>query len=91
MESKRIIQQPSLFGNNTHYRSSINEYPLLTIDGSGKSFIHPNKSLQVSESRLDSFILKNINEEGTSNYLNEVVKFENFAYQHRKKRRQNFE
>lgn len=83
-----MAQQPHLTSANTHYRSSINEYPLLTLDDTGKRYLHPNTSLRVLECRLDQFIQKNIAEEGTSNYLNEVVKFENFAYQHRKKRRQ---
>jgi hypothetical protein len=85
-----MVQQPYLVSGNTHYRSSINDYPLLTIDETGRKYLHPNNSLRVFECRLDQFIQKNIAEEGTSNYLNEVVKFENFAYQHRKKRHQNF-
>jgi len=71
----RMVQQPYLNSSNTHFRSSINDYPILTIDDTGKRYLHPNTSLRVSESRLDQFIQKNISEEGTSNYLNEVVKF----------------
>lgn len=87
----RMVQQPYLMASNTHYRGSINDYPVLTIDERGRSFVYMNSSLRVSTSKLDQFIQKNISEEGTANYLNEVVKFENFAYQHRKKRRQNLE
>ena len=75
MENKRMVQQPYLYSSNTHYRSSINEYPLMTVDHTGKSYVHPNASLRVFESRLDHFIQKNISEETTSNYLNDVVKF----------------
>lgn len=91
LERMRMIQQAYLVNSNTHFRGSIHEYPVLTEDWTGKKYFHPNSSLKVSESKLDQFIQKNITEENTANYLNEVVKFENFAYQHRKKRRQNFE
>ena len=90
MERTHIAQQPFLSNINTHYRGSLNEYPVMTEDGTGKRYLHPNTSLKVSESKLDQFIQRNIAEENTSNYLNEVVKFENFAYQHRKKRKHNF-
>lgn len=70
LENMRMTQQPPLAGVNTHYRSSINDYPLLTIDESGKRYLHPNSSLRVLECRLEQFIQKNIAEEGTSNYLN---------------------
>lgn len=56
----RMAQQPPLGSVNTHYRSSINEYPLITIDDSGKKYIHPNTTLKVSECKLDQFIQKNI-------------------------------
>lgn len=43
----RMAQQPYLVSGNTHYRSSINEYPLITIDDTGKKYLHPNTSLKV--------------------------------------------
>lgn len=86
-----MTQQPYLTSSNTHYRGSTNEYPLLTADRSGRTLFHPNFSLRVNELRLSDFIQKNIREESSANYLNEVVKFENYAYQQRKKRRQNIE
>lgn len=71
----RMSQQPYLISSNSHFRSSITDYPLLTVDNTGKKYLHPNPSLRVSSARLEQFIQKNIAEEGTSNYLNEVVKF----------------
>lgn len=71
----RMMQQAYLVSSNTHFRGSINEYPILTEDWTGKVFSHQNNSLRVSETKLDHFIQKNIAEENTSNYLNEVVKF----------------
>ena len=88
IEKVRMTQQPYLITSNTHYRGSPAEYPLLTVDKSGRTILHPNYSLRVSEMRLSDFIQKNIKEESSANYLNEVVKFENYAYQQRKKRRQ---
>lgn len=58
----RMVQQPYLMASNTHYRGSINDYPIMTIDERGRSYIHPNTSLRVSSSRLDQFIQKNIAE-----------------------------
>jgi|694.fasta_scaffold141204_1 hypothetical protein len=43
----RMIQQPPLMAGNTHFRSSLNEYPLITMDYSGKKYYHPNTSLKV--------------------------------------------
>jgi hypothetical protein len=91
IEKLRMTQQAYLVGGNTHFRGSTNEYPLLTCDRHGKMLFHPNYSLRVSEMRLGDFIQKNIKEESSANYLNEVVKFENYAYQQRKKRRQHIE
>lgn len=75
IEKVRMTQQPYLITGNTHYRGSANEYPLLTMDKSGKTLLHPNYSLRVSELKLSDFIQKNIKEESSANYLNEVVKF----------------
>jgi hypothetical protein len=91
IEKVRMTQQPYLIASNTHYRGSPGEYPLITVDKSGRSLFHPNYSLRVSELRLSEFIQKNIKEESSANYLTEVVKFENYAYQQRKKRRQHIE
>jgi hypothetical protein len=91
LEKVRMSQQPYLTSSNTHFRGSAGEYPLVTTDRSGRSLLHPNYSLKVHEMRLGDFIQKNIREETTANYLNEVVKFENYAYQQRKKRRQHIE
>ena len=66
----RMTQQPYLVSNNTHYRGSLGEYPLLTIDKAGKTLYHPNYSLRVGEMKLGEFIQKNIKEETTANYLN---------------------
>lgn len=63
----------------------------MTTDRSGHTILHPNYSLRVNDIRLGDFIQKNIREESSANYLNEVVKFENYAYQQRKKRRQHIE
>jgi hypothetical protein len=91
LEKMRMTQQPYLVTGNTPYRGSAGEYPLITSDRSGRALLHPNYSLRVGEMRLGDFISKNIKEESTANYLNEVVKFENYAYQQRKKRRQHIE
>lgn len=91
IEKVRMTQQPYLTATNTPFRGSIGEYPLLTTDRSAHTLYHPNYSLRLHEMRLADFIQKNIKEEATSNYLNEVVKFENYAYQQRKKRRQHIE
>lgn len=48
LENMRMVQQPYLVSSNTHYRSSINDYPLITIDDTGKKYLHPNHSLKVS-------------------------------------------
>ena len=48
IEKVRMTQQPYLITNNTHFRGSVNEYPLLTEDKSGKVIFHPNYSLKVS-------------------------------------------
>jgi len=87
MEKVRMTQQPYLTTSNTPFRGSPAEYPLITIDRSGKTIFHPNYSLRIHDMKLGDFIQKNIREESTANYLNEVVKFENYAYQQRKKRR----
>ena len=70
-----MAQQPYLTTSNTHFRGSATEYSIITTDNSGKSYLHHNHSFRVGEMRLDNFILKNIKEESTANYLNEVVKF----------------
>ena len=57
-----MTQQPYLVTTNTPYRGSTNEYPLITADRSGRSVLHPNYSLRVSEMRLGDFINKNIKE-----------------------------
>lgn len=62
IEKVRMTQQPYLITNNTHYRGSTNEYPLLTMDKSGRALLHPNFSLRVSEMKLGDFIQKNIKE-----------------------------
>jgi hypothetical protein len=84
-----MTQQPYLTTGNTHFRGSSSEYSVITHDSSGKAYYHPNYSFKVGEMKLENFIQKNIKEESTANYLNEVVKFENYAYQQRKKRRHN--
>ena len=84
-----MSQQPYLTAANTHFRGSTSEYSVITQDGTGKTYYHPNHSFRIGEMKLENFILKNIKEEATANYLNEVVKFENYAYQQRKKRRHN--
>lgn len=65
-----MTQQPYLVTSNTHYRGSAGEYPLLTRDKSGRTLLHPNYSLRVSEIRLADFVQKNIKEESSANYLN---------------------
>lgn len=64
-----------LTNTNTHYRGSTSEYPLVTTDRSGKTLYHPNLSLRINDIKVSEFIQKNIREESTANYLNEVVKF----------------
>jgi hypothetical protein len=75
IDKVRMTQQSYLTANNTHFRGSVGEYPLLTADKSGHTLYHPNYSLRVQDMRLNDFIQKNIKEEATANYLNEVVKF----------------
>ena len=70
-----MAQQPYLTTANTHFRGSNSEYSVITHDSTGKTYYHPNHSFRVGEMRLENFILKNIKEESTANYLNEVVKF----------------
>lgn len=65
-----MTQQPYLITSNTHYRGSTSEYPLLTIDKSGRTLLHPNYSLRVNDMKLSDFIQKNIKEENSANYLN---------------------
>ena len=71
----RMTQQAYPTTTNTHFRGSPGEYPLMTADPSGRRLLHPNYSLRVNELKLGDFIQKNIREESSANYLNEVVKF----------------
>ena len=70
-----MAQQPYLISTNTHFRGTTSEYSIITHDLTGKAYYHPNYSLRVPEIKLDAFISKNIKEENTANYHNEVVKF----------------
>lgn len=68
----------------------MSEYAIITYDRDGWRHYHPNSSLRIQEMKLEAFIAKNIKEESTANYLNEVIKFENYTSEQRKKRRYNF-
>lgn len=60
IDKVRMTQQPYLTANNTHFRGSTSEYPLVTTDRSGRTLLHPNYSLRVNDIRLGDFIQKNI-------------------------------
>ena len=52
-----------------------------------KEILYPNESLRVSSTKLKKFIRKNIVESEEFSYLDEVVKFDNFCYQSRRRKR----
>lgn len=48
IEKVRMTQQPYLTSNNTHFRGSAGEYPLITADSTGRTLLHPNYSLKIN-------------------------------------------